>query len=174
MSPQNRTKQHDTEHTIMKNKAQLSLPPAIAEYAEKLSKSYWLFLKQHVEAYESGKPDIAATCIVKESQGALQALADVFGLPALKASLEARGETCPIVCQHTDKRLIEEPEPVLQWLYTLQVQGVPGSQKLKAPSCIEAAKRWGCKVNYSAPYVADCVTADGKLAVITWNLSPVE
>jgi hypothetical protein len=71
-----------------------------------LSKAYWLFLKRHVEAYESGKPNIAATCIVKESQGGLQALADVFGFPALKAALEVRGELCPVVCQHTDERLI--------------------------------------------------------------------
>jgi hypothetical protein len=71
-----------------------------------LSKAYWLFLERHVEAYESGKPNIAATCIVKESEGALQALADVFGLPALKAAMEVRGELCPIVVQQTSERLI--------------------------------------------------------------------
>jgi hypothetical protein len=87
-------------------KAPLPLPPAVADYAARLSKAYWRFLARHVEAYESGKLDISATCIVKESEGALQALADVFGLPALKAALEVRGELCPIVCQHTDERLI--------------------------------------------------------------------
>ena len=89
------------------NSVPLPLPPAVADYALAKAKAYWLFLETHTVALESLKrSNLASTLIVKEAEGALQALADVFGLPALKAALEVRGETCPVVCQHTDERLI--------------------------------------------------------------------
>jgi len=89
----------------MKKKAQLSLPTAIADYAYSKSKTYWIFLEQHTAALTADESS-ASTILCKEAEGALQALADVFGLPALKAALEVRGETCPIVTQQTDERLI--------------------------------------------------------------------
>ena len=67
----------------------------------------------------------------------------------------------------------EEP-PVPQWIYTLNVAGVTGEQRLTAGSFREAAQRWNCKVNYAAPFVAQCTTSDGKRATISWNLDPVE
>jgi len=91
--------------TPSNNKAPLSLPPAIANYALAKSKTYWLFLEKHTAALEADESS-ASTIICKEAEGALQALADVFGLPALKAALEAYGETCPVIIQQTDERLV--------------------------------------------------------------------
>ena len=87
------------------NSIQLSLPPAIADYALAKAKTYWLFLEKHTAALEADESS-ASTILCKEAEGSLQALADVFGLPALKAALEAYGETCPVITQQTDERLV--------------------------------------------------------------------